>query len=141
MLKIKDILRYPIRIQLFALILIIAAISIIIPVGLVAKTKIQCGSVVSEFEEALNVVSQLDVKARKEWDSFPIYEGFFGSDARDPDGGGGRIYGSFEDYFNEKYGNASDSEMRISQFLILQNPRCFTPREVAEAQDYLNMFK
>ena len=141
MLKIREIFRYQLKVKLFAIILFLGAISLSVQVGFVVKSKIQCGSVVSQYEETISVVSQLDVEARNEWDSFPLYEGGFGGDARDPNGGGGRIYGSFEDYFNEKYGSASDSEMRISQLLITQNPSCFTPREVAEAQDYLNMFK
>jgi hypothetical protein len=141
MLNIKEILGYQLKIKLFAVVSFIVAISLSVQVGFVVKSKIQCGKVVSQYEETISVVSQLDVEARNKWDSFPLYEGGFGGDARDPNGGGGRIYGSFEDYFNENYGSASDSEMRISQLLIVQNPSCFTPREVAEAQDYLDLFK
>jgi hypothetical protein len=140
MMRLKEILSHRIRIQLFLLVLIMVATSLSVPVGLIIKDKIQCKSVVSQYEEAIGVVAQLDIDARKEWDSFPVYEGGFGEDVRDPNGGGGRIYGSFEDYFQSKYGNTSDSEMRISQLLIVQNHRCFSPREVAEAQAYLNNF-
>ena len=95
----------------------------------------------SQFEKAINIVSDIDIKARNEWEQFPLFKDGLGGDARDPSADGGRFYLNFESYFNDKYAFESNSELRISQLLMTQNPLCFDPREVAEAQDYLDKIK
>ena len=139
--KVRELLIYKINIRLVTLVAFLLLITLGIPLGSYVQTKVQCRVPISQYEKAIKVVAELDSKARSEWDSFPLYENWFGGDARDPNGGGGRIYSDFEQYFGEKYGYESDSELRISQLLVIQNPKCFSPREVAEAQDYLDKVK
>lgn len=141
MIKTKDMLNYKINIRLILVVAIFLSLILIYPVGTYVQKTIQCKTVLKQYENAIAIVSELDIKARDEWDSFPRYEDGFGEDARDPNGGGGRIFSNFDEYFGEKYGFESNSELRISQLLIIQNPKCFNPREVAEAQDYLDKVK
>ena len=141
MIRMKDILNYKISIRIVIAVVLFLALVLIFPTSSFIQKKIQCRSAIDQYESGLHVISELDTKARNEWNSFPKYTGGFGEDARDPNGGGGRIYSNFDEYFAENYGFESNSELRIAQLLIVQNSKCFSPREVAEAQDYLDKVK
>jgi hypothetical protein len=141
MIKAKDLLNYRINLRLILVVALFLSLILIYPVGTYVQKTIQCKAVLKQYESAIGIVSELDIKARDEWESFPIYKDGFGDDPRDPNGDGGRIFSNFDEYFGEKYGFTSDSELRISQLLIIQNPQCFSPREVAEAQDYVDKVK
>jgi hypothetical protein len=106
-------------------------------IGNEVKTVIKCNSVENSYFDSLNRLSEIGEKSQKEWDSFPDYDDPFFPGAKDPNGGGGRFYTSYEQYFEENYERESNSELRIGMRIQVQNPQCFDPREVAEAEDYL----
>ena len=100
----------------------------------------QCRSVKSEKQASQEKSYSLETKAIKEWNSFPRYkDSTFGSEARDPnDGGGGQIFSSFEDYFRSSYSFDLMLENRIAYRIVINHPQCFSPREVAEVQNLLD---
>lgn len=97
----------------------------------------KCRTIKIEREKSSNNVKALEIKALKEWDSFPLYEGDL--EGRDPSPGvGGRIFSSFEEYFGSFYASKVAKEEVISDQLVLNYPQCFSPREVVEILEGLN---
>lgn len=98
-----------------------------------------CSDVENEYKTSVTTTAQILAKSKEEWNALPKYRGnSFGEDARDPGETGGRIYSNFETFFQENYGNDWSSEKRIEFRLIINNPKCFNAREVAEAQESLD---
>lgn len=106
----------------------------------IVNKKIECQRVNLESDRAFEKFATYFPKAKKEWDSFPDYIGeewFSGQGAKDPGEAGGEIYFSFEYYWRDKYEEKSNREFRVSQRIIVNNPTCFDPRTVSDAQENL----
>ncbi len=100
------------------------------------QESIKCREVKSERDKSLSAVSELRTKALEEWNSWPPYS--VGSQDRKNPNGGGRIFSSFDEYFDSRYMAEASDEMLVADRLVLNYPECFTPREVVEILEGIN---
>ncbi len=100
------------------------------------QESMKCRDIKSEREKSLSAISELKNKALDEWNSWPPYSS--GSQERKNPNGGGRIFSSFDEYFQSYYMAEASEEMRVADRLVLNYPECFTPREVVEILEGIN---
>lgn len=117
---------------------------IILIVSFLVSTEIretwQCRAIQIARDDSVSRSLALESKALKEWKSFPKYKNsFFGPEARDPDPNvGGRVYSTFDEYFSSEYSSQFLREGYVGAQIVVNNPHCFSPREVAVSTNLLN---